>query len=282
MTATTERPEPPSGRPAASRSPTSPTPRPGRRSSPTPAPAPAATTTSSRRSASRPTTRTSPSRCSPTRGTTCRRAGSTASPTAQTGYPLTLDQAQGVGRRRARARARPRHRRRQQVLNWPAHGWHEFRDPNEEWEQTIYRYNANVVRQLNQNIENARNAQGVRAVDPELGPLRRAQRRRVDAHRAHPRASTSSPPTNRSGPTNMHNTAMAVNSAHKIRFAQDLALYNLTLSRGDRGLRRRRPRRRVEQRRRVAGCPQAHRGADGRSRTTGASRCSPRTSCSSR
>jgi propane monooxygenase small subunit len=28
----------------------------------------------------------------------------------------------------------------------------------------------------------------------------------------------------------MHNTAMAVNSAHKLRFAQDLALYNLTLS----------------------------------------------------
>src|SRR5918996_748178 len=44
------------------------------------------------------------------------------------------------------------------VESWPAHGWHEFRDPNEEWEQTIYRYNANVVRQLTQNIENARNA----------------------------------------------------------------------------------------------------------------------------
>jgi propane monooxygenase small subunit len=28
----------------------------------------------------------------------------------------------------------------------------------------------------------------------------------------------------------MHNTVLAVNSAHKIRFAQDLALYNLTLS----------------------------------------------------
>jgi propane 2-monooxygenase small subunit len=43
------------------------------------------------------------------------------------------------------------------VQNWPAHGWHEFRDPNEEWEQTLYRYNANVVRQLTQNVENARN-----------------------------------------------------------------------------------------------------------------------------
>ena len=45
-----------------------------------------------------------------------------------------------------------------QVQEWPAHGWHEFRDPNEEWEMTFYRYNANVVRQVNQNIENARNA----------------------------------------------------------------------------------------------------------------------------
>jgi propane monooxygenase small subunit len=35
---------------------------------------------------------------------------------------------------------------------------------------------------------------------------------------------------NRRGPTNMHNTAMAVNSMHRIRSAQDLALYNLTLT----------------------------------------------------
>jgi propane monooxygenase small subunit len=40
--------------------------------------------------------------------------------------------------------------------DWPALGWHEFRDPNEEWELTLYRYNANVVRQLNQNVESAR------------------------------------------------------------------------------------------------------------------------------
>jgi len=41
-------------------------------------------------------------------------------------------------------------------------GWHEFRDPNEEWELTLYRYNANVVRQLNLNIEAARQSKGVR------------------------------------------------------------------------------------------------------------------------
>ena len=36
--------------------------------------------------------------------------------------------------------------------------WHEFLDPNEEWEQTIYRNNANVVRQISQNIEHGRTA----------------------------------------------------------------------------------------------------------------------------
>jgi propane monooxygenase small subunit len=35
---------------------------------------------------------------------------------------------------------------------------------------------------------------------------------------------------NRRGPTNMHNNAISVNSMHRIRSAQDLALYNLTLS----------------------------------------------------
>jgi hypothetical protein len=34
----------------------------------------------------------------------------------------------------------------------------------------------------------------------------------------------------RAAPTNMHNNAISVNSMHRIRFAQDLALYNLTLS----------------------------------------------------
>ena len=104
------------------------------------------------------------------------------------GLPADLDQAEGLGRRQARARARPRLRRHaKDVEDWPAHGWHEFRDPNEEWEMTFYRYNANVVRQVNQNIENARQAKAFDQWTPNWVPLRRAQRRRLDAHRAHPR-----------------------------------------------------------------------------------------------
>jgi len=115
------------------------------------------------------------------------------------------------------------------VESWPAHGWHEFRDPNEEWEQTIYRYNANVVRQLNQNIENARHSKSfeqwstnwVRFVERHVGAW---------MHIEHILGLYVFAANERSAPTNMHNTALAVNSAHKIRFAQDLALYNLTLS----------------------------------------------------
>ena len=43
-------------------------------------------------------------------------------------------------------------------------------------------------------------------------------------------------PAQRDAPTNMINNAICVGAVHKLRFAQDLILYNLTL-RGDRGLR---------------------------------------------
>src|SRR3954465_7005722 len=116
-----------------------------------------------------------------------------------------------------------------QGLDWPAHGWHGFRDPNEEWEQTIYRNNANVVRQINQNIENARNGKSFEQWTPNWV---RFVERSVGAwvHVEHILGLYVFAANERSCPTNMHNTVLAVNSAHKIRFAQDLALYNLTLS----------------------------------------------------
>ncbi len=112
---------------------------------------------------------------------------------------------------------------------WPAHGWHEFRDPNEEWELSFYRYNANVERQINQNVESARqskafeqwNPNWVRFVEQHVGAW---------MHVDHGLGLYLFANANRRGPTNMHNTAMAVNSMHRIRSAQDLALYNLTLS----------------------------------------------------
>ena len=113
--------------------------------------------------------------------------------------------------------------------DWPAHGWHEFRDPNEEWELTFYRYNSNVVRQINQNIDTARetkafeqwNPNWVHFVEHHIGAWMHVEQGLGLYLFAN---------ANRRAPTNMHNTAIAVNSMHRIRFAQDLALYNLTLS----------------------------------------------------
>jgi propane monooxygenase small subunit len=114
-------------------------------------------------------------------------------------------------------------------FTWPAHGWHWFRDPNEEWEQTLYRYNANVVRQLTQNVENARNGKAFAAWAPNWA---RFVERHVGAwmHIEHILGLYVFAANERSAPTNMHNTALAANSTRKIRFAQDLALYNLTLT----------------------------------------------------
>jgi propane 2-monooxygenase small subunit len=113
--------------------------------------------------------------------------------------------------------------------DWPALGWHEFRDPNEEWELTFYRYNSNVVRQLNQNIEAARQAKAfeqwtpnwVHFVEHHIGAW---------MHVDHGLGLYLYANANRRAPTNMHNNAISVNSMHRIRAAQDLALYNLTLS----------------------------------------------------
>ncbi len=112
---------------------------------------------------------------------------------------------------------------------WPALGWHEFRDPNEEWELTLYRYNANVVRQLNQNIEAARQAKAFEQWKTNWVDF---VARHVGAwmHVDHGLGLYLFANANRRAPTNMHNNAISVNSMHRIRAAQDLALYNLTLS----------------------------------------------------
>ncbi|OXM60110.1 toluene hydroxylase [Amycolatopsis vastitatis] len=113
--------------------------------------------------------------------------------------------------------------------DWPALGWHEFRDPNEEWELTLYRYNANVVRQLNQNVDAARRAKAFEQWNRNWVDF---VAKHVGAwmHVDHGLGLYLFANANRRAPTNMHNNAISVNSMHRIRAAQDLALYNLTLT----------------------------------------------------
>jgi propane monooxygenase small subunit len=107
--------------------------------------------------------------------------------------------------------------------------WHQFLDPNEEWEQTIYRNNAAVVRQIQQNIEHGRLAHVYAQFDPAWVKV---LERHVFAwaHAEHGIGLHVYTPAQRDAPTNMINNAMAVGAAHKLRFAQDLILYNLALS----------------------------------------------------
>jgi propane monooxygenase small subunit len=117
-------------------------------------------------------------------------------------------------------------------LDWTAvksSDWHQFRDPNEEWEQTIYRNNANVVRQTQQNLANAKAAGAYQAWAPGWTTF---VERNLGAwmHCENGLGMHVFTAAQRSAPTNMINNALAVNAAHKLRFAQDLALFNLDLS----------------------------------------------------
>lgn len=112
--------------------------------------------------------------------------------------------------------------------------WHAFLDPNEEWEQSIYRNNSAVVRQVSLCLENAKragaysgwNSAWVKFIERNLGAW---------MHVEHGLGLHVFTAVQRSGPTNMINTAVAVSAAHKLRFAQDLALFNLDLSEAEIG-----------------------------------------------
>src|ERR1700754_275731 len=107
--------------------------------------------------------------------------------------------------------------------------WHEFLDPNEEWEQTIYRNNANVVRQISQNIEHGRTAHVFQAMNPAWVKVL-SRHVFAWAHAEHGIGMHVYTPAQRDAPTNMINNAICVGAVHKLRFAQDLILYNLALS----------------------------------------------------
>ncbi|HET7398500.1 MAG TPA: aromatic/alkene monooxygenase hydroxylase subunit beta [Intrasporangium sp.] len=112
--------------------------------------------------------------------------------------------------------------------------WHAFLDPNEEWEQTIYRNNAAVVRQVSLCLENAKRARAYSGWNPAW--LKFIERNLgAWMHVENGLALHVFTAVQRSGPTNMINNAVAVNAAHKMRFAQDLALYNLDLSEAEVG-----------------------------------------------
>lgn len=107
--------------------------------------------------------------------------------------------------------------------------WHAFRDPNEEWNQTIYRRGSEVVAQVQLTLENAKSAHAYAGWDASWT---RFVERNVGAwmHAENGLGLHVFTPMNRLGPTNMINTTASVAAGHKMRVAQDLALFNLDLS----------------------------------------------------
>jgi propane 2-monooxygenase small subunit len=107
--------------------------------------------------------------------------------------------------------------------------WHTFLDPNEEWEKTIYRNNSNIVRQIELNLQNAKEAGAYDHWSPKWTKFV-AENVGAWMHAEQGLGMHVFVPAQRQAPTNMINNAICVNSVHKLRFAQDLALYNLDLS----------------------------------------------------
>ena len=146
--------------------------------------------------------------------------------------PARLDRAKAWGIRPARARALP-------GLGRPGlrvAGARLARVPRPEsrkWRAHLYRYNANVVRQINANIDTARetkafeqwNRNWVTFVERNVGAW---------MHVEHGLGLYLFANANRRAPTNMHNNAISVNSMHRIRSRPGPSAVQPDAVRGDR------------------------------------------------
>ncbi|WP_205544147.1 hypothetical protein [Rubrobacter indicoceani] len=115
--------------------------------------------------------------------------------------------------------------------NWTkikSSNWHRFRDPNEEWERTFYINNSNSVRQVRQNIDNARSEDVFDDWNKSWLEIL-AKHFSTWSHVDQGLGMYVFMPAQRAAMSNMHNNAIAVNCMHKLRTAQDIILYNMEL-----------------------------------------------------
>jgi propane 2-monooxygenase small subunit len=110
-----------------------------------------------------------------------------------------------------------------------SHDWHEYRDPNEEWERTIYRHQHDNVRQIQQNIELAKTESAFENWNEKWLEVF-AKHVSTWMHPEHGLGLYVFVKAQREGLTNMHNNAISVMAVHKMRAAQDIALFNLEVS----------------------------------------------------
>ena len=139
--------------------------------------------------------------------------------------------------------------------------WHAFLDPNEEWDQTIYRNNTAVVKQVDLCLQNAKRAH---VYDGWNGPWLKFLERNLGAwmHAENGLALHVFTSIQRSAPTNMINTAVAVNAAQAALRPGPGPVQPRPLRRS-RGFRRPGPPGGMGQRPGMAAHPQGRRGTDG-------------------
>ncbi len=106
--------------------------------------------------------------------------------------------------------------------------WHAYRDPNEEWERTIYVNNSNSIRQITQSIEDAKSENTFQDWNKSWLPIL-AKHMSAWAHADQGLGMYVFMPAQRAAMSNMHNNAISVNCMHKLRTAQDILLYNMEL-----------------------------------------------------
>ncbi len=106
--------------------------------------------------------------------------------------------------------------------------WHAFRDPNEEWEKTIYINNSNAIRQIKQSIDDAKSEDMFANWDKSWIDVV-AKHVSAWSHVDHGLGMYVFMPAQRQAMSNMLNNAIAVNCMHKLRTAQDVLLYNMEL-----------------------------------------------------
>jgi propane monooxygenase small subunit len=107
--------------------------------------------------------------------------------------------------------------------------WHAYRDPNEEWERTFYRNQHRNVVQIQQNMELAKNENMFENWNEKWLQIF-AKHVSTWMHPEHGLGLYVFVRAQREGMTNMHNNAISLMAIHKMRGAQDIALFNLEVS----------------------------------------------------
>ncbi|WP_017727841.1 hypothetical protein [Halalkalibacterium ligniniphilum] len=106
--------------------------------------------------------------------------------------------------------------------------WHEFRDPNGEWERTHYIRVASIEKQINLTIQNARAEESFNNMD--VGWVKILQNHLSASKHAEYGLGMVFQCAQRDGMSQMINNAILVNASDKLRYGQDLALYIMNIA----------------------------------------------------